>query len=167
MIRNHSSLGCFRQKTSGSHLFTSDGVLTANQVLDYYVKQYLNHGIHPTRTFLFPNPPLSHSKFSQLTHCVLSLVNWYRTRRINWEEEQELLDRKIITQPVLFIQATQDSVLTPELSKGMEKFIPNMTRGEVATSHWAMIQKPDEVNEIIRQWFVEQGLADKQPISQL
>jgi len=27
---------------------TSDGVLTANQYLDYYVKQYLNHGIHPT-----------------------------------------------------------------------------------------------------------------------
>lgn len=49
----------------------------------------------------------------------------------------------------------------------MENFIPKLTRGEVATSHWAMIQKPDEVNEIIRQWFTAQGLVDKQLNSQL
>ena len=108
----------------------------------------------------------THKATSQLT-LALNLVNWYRTRRINWEEEQELLDKKIITQPVLFIQATQDTVLTPELSKGMENFIPKLTRGEVATSHWAMIQKPNEVNEIIRQWFAAQGLVNKQPNSQL
>jgi soluble epoxide hydrolase/lipid-phosphate phosphatase len=119
-----------------------EGKLLDGKVLDYYVKQYLNHGIHPT-------------------------LNWYRTRRINWEEEQELLDKKIITQPVLFIQATQDSVLTPELSKGMENFIPKLTRGEVATSHWAMIQDPNGVNEIIRQWLVAQELVDKEPSSQL
>lgn len=86
---------------------------------------------------------------------------------MNWEEEQELLDKKTITQPILFIQGMLDMVLTPELSKGMENFIPQLTRGEVATGHWAMIQKPDEVNQIIRQWFVAQGLVDKHPNSQL
>jgi len=39
---------------------TSDGVLTANQYLDYYVKQYLNHGIHPTCESSLPNLPLIH-----------------------------------------------------------------------------------------------------------
>jgi pimeloyl-ACP methyl ester carboxylesterase len=78
---------------------------------------------------------------------------------VNWEEDQGLLDKKVINQPVLFVQATYDSVLKPEMSKGMEHFIPNMTRGEVAASHWALTQKPADTNEIIRQWFVAQGLV--------
>jgi soluble epoxide hydrolase/lipid-phosphate phosphatase len=86
-------------------------------------------------------------------------VNWYRTRKTNWEEDQALLDKKIINQPVLFIQATYDSVLKPEMSKSMEGFIPNMTRGEVEATHWALTQKPDEVNQIVRQWLEVQGLA--------
>jgi soluble epoxide hydrolase/lipid-phosphate phosphatase len=86
-------------------------------------------------------------------------VNWYRTRKTNWEEDQALLDKKIISQPVLFIQASYDSVLKPEMSKNMEGFIPNMTRGEVEATHWALTQKPDEVNQIVRQWLEVQGLA--------
>ncbi|RII24149.1 hypothetical protein CUC08_Gglean012982 [Alternaria sp. MG1] len=104
--------------------------------LDYYVKQYLNHGIHPT-------------------------LNWYRQRRTNWEEDQVLLSRKQITQPVLFIQATHDGVLKPEMSKSMENFIPKLTRGEVKAAHWALTQKPEECNTIIRQWFEGQGLVAK------
>jgi pimeloyl-ACP methyl ester carboxylesterase len=104
--------------------------------LDYYVKQYLNHGIHPT-------------------------LNWYRQRRTNWEEDQALLSRKQITQPVLFIQATHDGVLKPEMSKSMENFIPKLTRGEVKAAHWALTQKPEECNTIIRQWFEGQGLVAK------
>jgi soluble epoxide hydrolase/lipid-phosphate phosphatase len=88
-------------------------------------------------------------------------VNWYRTRRTNWEEDQALLDKKTINQPVLFIQATHDSVLKPEMSKSMEQFIPNMTRGEVAATHWALTQKAEDVNEIIRQWVEGQGLVGK------
>jgi soluble epoxide hydrolase/lipid-phosphate phosphatase len=88
-------------------------------------------------------------------------VNWYRTRRTNWEEDQALLSKKTITQPVLFIQATHDSVLKPEMSKSMEQFIPNLTRGEVAATHWALTQKPEEVNEIIRHWVEGQGLVGK------
>ncbi|KAG9189736.1 soluble epoxide hydrolase / lipid-phosphate phosphatase [Alternaria panax] len=104
--------------------------------LDYYVKQYLNHGIHPT-------------------------LNWYRQRRTNWEEDQALLSKKQITQPVLFIQAMHDGILKPEMSKSMEKFIPKLTRGEVQAAHWALTQKPEEVNAIIRQWFEGQGLVGK------
>ncbi|KAL6704870.1 hypothetical protein ACN47E_007553 [Coniothyrium glycines] len=105
------------------------------KVLEYYVKEYNKHGIHPT-------------------------LNWYRQRRTNWEEDQALLDKKIIKQPVLFIQATYDSVLKPEMSKNMGALIPRLTRGEVAATHWALTQKPEEVNRIIRQWLETQGLGD-------
>ncbi|KAF1917263.1 Alpha/Beta hydrolase protein [Ampelomyces quisqualis] len=122
------------------------GVLTENlpligesrilngKVLDYYVKEYAKHGIHPT-------------------------LNWYRQRRTNWEEDQALLDKTVIKQPVLFIQATYDSVLKPEMSKSMDALIPNLTRGEVAATHWALTQKPEEVNQIVKQWLEGQGLA--------
>lgn len=86
-------------------------------------------------------------------------VNWYRQRRTNWEEDQALLDKKVIKQPVLFIQATYDSVLKPEMSKSMDALIPNLTRGEVAATHWALTQKPEEVNQIIKKWLEGQGLG--------
>ncbi|CBX97347.1 hypothetical protein IAQ61_007234 [Plenodomus lingam] len=105
------------------------------KVLDYYVKEYSRHGIHPT-------------------------LNWYRQRRTNWEEDQALLDKKVIKQPVLFIQATYDSVLKPEMSRNMDALIPNLTRAEVPATHWALTQKPEEVNEIIRQWLEGQGLVE-------
>lgn len=86
-------------------------------------------------------------------------MNWYRQRRTNWEEDQALLDKKVIKQPALFIQATFDSVLKPEMSKAMDQLIPKLTRGEVAATHWALVQKPDEVNQILRQWLDAQGLT--------
>ena len=131
----------------------SGGVLTTLQILDYYVKEYCKHGIHPTCTLisLFPiNRRHMTNTFS---------VNWYRQRRTNWEEDQALLDKKVIKQLVLFIQATYDSVLKPEMSKSMDALIPNLTRGEVPATHWALTQKPEEVNKIIRQWLEGQGLG--------
>lgn len=69
-----------------------------------------------------------------------------------------LVDKKTISIPTLFIQATYDSVLKPEMSRSMEKFLPNLTRGEVAATHWALTQKPDEVNGIIQKWIEDQVL---------
>ena len=86
-------------------------------------------------------------------------MNWYRQRRTNWEEDQSLLSRKTISQPVLFIQATYDSVLKPEMSKSMDALIPKLTRGEVKATHWALTQKPEEVNGLIRRWLEKEGLV--------
>ena len=88
-------------------------------------------------------------------------MNWYRQRRTNWEEDQALLDKKIINQPVLFIQATHDGVLKPAMAKSMDNFIPKLTKGEVEAAHWALIQKPEETNAIIRQWLEAEGLVGK------
>jgi pimeloyl-ACP methyl ester carboxylesterase len=71
------------------------------------------------------------------------------------------LDRKVISIPTLFIQATFDSVLKPEMSKNMESFLPNLTRGKVAATHWALTQKPEEVNAIIQKWLEKQGFLTR------
>lgn len=77
-------------------------------------------------------------------------LNWYRTRRVNWEEDKELVKPDLkVEVPSLFIAATKDSVLLPELSRGMDKFFENYTTAEVEASHWALWQTPDAVNQHI------------------
>lgn len=61
--------------------------------------------------------------------------------------------RKGIKQPTLFIQATKDDVLTPDLAKGMEKSIANLSTREVPASHWALWHTPQETNDILKEWF--------------
>ena len=70
-----------------------------------------------------------------------------------------ILDKNTISIPTLFIQATDDAVLTPEMSKGMERFLPNLTRAEVKANHWAMLQKPHEVNSILKKWLEKHVLG--------
>jgi soluble epoxide hydrolase/lipid-phosphate phosphatase len=59
------------------------------------------------------------------------------------------------------VQANYDNVLKPEMSKNMGEFLPNLTRGEVDASHWALTQKPEEVNAIVRNWLEKQGFTVK------
>lgn len=65
--------------------------------------------------------------------------------------------------PTLFIAASRDKALPPLLSKGMEQYVPNLTRRQVDTSHWALIEAPEQVNEYIWQWLepLLRGASDK------
>lgn len=74
---------------------------------------------------------------------------------MNWEDERDLPaeQRKGVSQPTLFIQALKENILTPELSRGMDKAVPKLTRGEVNSGHWALIHTPAETNAIIKRWF--------------
>ncbi|KAG9562089.1 hypothetical protein KCU79_g6602, partial [Aureobasidium melanogenum] len=103
--------------------------------LEYYTKEYMRHGLHGP-------------------------LNWYRTRRINYEDDLKL-ETKQFVQPVLFISGTLDAVLTPEMSKGMEAFIPRLKRREVKTGHWALTQAPGEVNRIVKEWLREEVLGGR------
>lgn len=103
--------------------------LLSRKEMDYYVDQYHRNGLHGT-------------------------VNWYRTRRANYDDELDLT-KTTIDVPTLFIQATRDSVLRPEMAQGMQKYLPRLTFAEVEATHWALWQKPEEVNSIIEGWLKE------------
>lgn len=62
------------------------------------------------------------------------------------------LEKKTIDIPVLHIAATKDEALPPSMSKAMDRYIPQLTRKSVDTHHWALWEKPDEVNHIIHGW---------------
>ncbi|KAI2614301.1 alpha/beta-hydrolase [Hypoxylon fragiforme] len=84
-------------------------------------------------------------------------LNWYRTARINYEDELPIAEEEEggghrFTMPALFVQALRDDILVPELAVGMERHFERLTRVDVDTAHWAMIEGPEEVNEAIRGW---------------
>lgn len=76
------------------------------------------------------------------------------------------LEKKTIDIPVLFIQATDDAALPPSLSEGMERFVPHLTRREVQAGHWALWQKPGEINAMIGEW-LEKVVEEKTKKSSL
>ncbi|KAL4780160.1 Alpha/Beta hydrolase protein [Aspergillus varians] len=87
-------------------------------------------------------------------HGLRGPLNWYRTRKINHSDELSL-PTETIDVPVLFIQALRDDALPPSLGKTMGKFMPNLTTKQVNTSHWALWEKPEEVNAILDAWLNE------------
>lgn len=81
-------------------------------------------------------------------------LNWYRTRKINYEEELELVKkgRVKISQPSLFVVATKDKALPPAMSVGMEANFDKLERHEVEADHWALVEAAEEVNGHIGRW---------------
>ncbi|KAK3711236.1 hypothetical protein LTR37_009830 [Vermiconidia calcicola] len=103
--------------------------LLSEEELDYYVAQYAKSGLEGP-------------------------CNWYRTRRLNFEDEKSLpaSQRDGIKQPTLFIRATKENILTEDLTRGMDKAIPLLTSETVPASHWALWHTPVETNEIVQRW---------------
>jgi len=68
-----------------------------------------------------------------------------------------------ISQPILSILATKDPVANMELAAKLLHsfdFLPNHSRYTLPTAHWTQLEKPTEVNGIIRKWLTE---FDSQP----
>ncbi|KAH8589345.1 Alpha/Beta hydrolase protein [Bisporella sp. PMI_857] len=107
-------------------------LLLSKEELDYYAQQYAIHGMHgPT--------------------------NWYRNGPLNFEDDKAFL--KVLEEgklkfemPVLFVAGTRDTALPPSLSRGMEKYFRSLTRGEVDASHWALWERPADINQYLKEW---------------
>lgn len=126
--------------------------LLNEEEMDYYVNEYARHGI---------NGPL----------------NWYRSREAMYLDDLEYFfdglktestDAKWkgpqgvikIEQPCLYVFATRDMALQDWMTKQMEARIPRLTRRNVQASHWALWERPEEVNRHIGAW-IEAILSGK------
>ncbi|KAI3555086.1 hypothetical protein CPAR01_03150 [Colletotrichum paranaense] len=99
-------------------------------------------------------------------------TNWYRTRKINHDEELPLAEAAEksgeaykVTPPSLFISATKDAALPPAMAAGMDKHFEDLSRGEVTATHWALWEAPEEVNKQIKAWI--ESKVDKKPTASL
>ena len=82
-------------------------------------------------------------------------LSWYRTAKINFDDELPLATAGDVTFPMpgLYIGATMDTALPPEMSEGMEVYFDRgLTRGLVNSSHWALWQGAKGVNGIVGEW---------------
>lgn len=87
-------------------------------------------------------------------------LNWYRTRRHNYDEELALLKdgRTRVTAPCLVVVAEDDPALPPRMSEGMEAHCDSLTRATVGGTHWALWDSTEGVNAAIGK-FVEEVLG--------
>ncbi|POS85335.1 hypothetical protein EPUL_002291 [Erysiphe pulchra] len=108
--------------------------LLSETELDFYVDSYMRNGM---------SGPL----------------NWYRTALLNFEDEKEMANNmkseSLFDMPAMYIACTNDTVLSPSLSEGMDVWFKNLTRAEVPTGHWAMVEKSQDVNRCIREFLCE------------
>jgi soluble epoxide hydrolase / lipid-phosphate phosphatase len=82
-------------------------------------------------------------------------LNWYRNHGRNWEWGKAVAGKKV-EQPALMVTAGKDAVLTPEMSHGMEEWVPNLSRGHIEQcGHWTQQEAPDELNRILINWLDE------------
>lgn len=52
--------------------------------------------------------------------------------------------------------ATLDSALPPFMSDNMHKYIPNLEKHTIeGAGHWVLWEKPDECNEILKNWLAK------------
>lgn len=117
---------------------TKKTLLLSEQELDYYVEQYCSQG----------KPELR------------GPLNWYRTRKLNFEDEKSLaVQQPRFQMPALLVTATKDAALPPSLSAGMDKHFAKLARGEVDSSHWALSHAAEEVNKIIAKWVSDEVLS--------
>lgn len=99
--------------------------------LEFYVKSYARNGLRGP-------------------------LNWYRTNKLNFESLREFAvgseGKKFFDMPVLHIMCTNDMALPPSLSEGMEVWFKDLTRVEVPSGHWVMVEKSAEVNKCIKKF---------------
>ncbi|KAL1866827.1 hypothetical protein VTK73DRAFT_4476 [Phialemonium thermophilum] len=145
--RNSSGEGIFR--TDRGLVFENfDSVgpspIVGPEEIDFYVREYSHGRSSSEKKDKQPDTDESDSPLH-------GPLNWYRTRRINYEDDQELLrqGRTRITVPSLFISARGDVALPPAMSAGMEQYFDQLYRAEVNAAHWALWMTPDEVNSHI------------------
>ncbi|KAK3302167.1 uncharacterized protein B0T15DRAFT_487392 [Chaetomium strumarium] len=113
--------------------------LVSKEELDHYLDEYADHGLQGG-------------------------LRWYKTRKINFEEERVLLEKgkTTVTLPSLMVVALRDIALLPSYAVGMEKYVPNLVKKEVDSSHWALWEKPAEVNQYIEEFL--KGVLKGQPL---
>ena len=79
-------------------------------------------------------------------------LNWYRNHVRNWEWSGTLAEERI-EQPALMVTAGRDPVLLPEMSHGMEDWIPHLSRGHIEEcAHWTQQEEPAALNRILLDW---------------
>ncbi len=78
-------------------------------------------------------------------------LNWYRNMSRNWKITEGI--REKVDVPALMISASDDVVLRPSMTVGMEAFVPDLEKHVIMNcGHWTQQEKPEELNRLMIDW---------------
>jgi pimeloyl-ACP methyl ester carboxylesterase len=78
-------------------------------------------------------------------------LNWYRNLSRNWETTKGIEEK--VNVPCLMISASDDVVLRPSMTDGMEAFVPDVEKQVIQDcGHWTQQEKPEELNHLMVDW---------------
>jgi soluble epoxide hydrolase / lipid-phosphate phosphatase len=105
--------------------------MMSNEMMDHYVQEFGRHGIH------YP-------------------LQWYRTRKFNYEDELVFTRQNkphTFKMPCMLVMARHDIALPPSLAHKQSKYFEDgFVQHTIDSSHWLMIEKPEETNKLIGQF---------------
>ncbi|RKF60632.1 Bifunctional epoxide hydrolase 2 [Erysiphe neolycopersici] len=124
-----------------------------------------SHGVYLDRLQLIGPPRLiSETELnfyveSYMRNGISGSLNWYRTAKLNFDEEKEMANNMKLgpsfDMPAMYIACSNDTVLSPSLSEGMDIWFKNLKRAEIPAGHWAMVEKSQDVNRCIKEFLCE------------
>lgn len=88
-------------------------------------------------------------------HGVRGVFNWYRTRRMDWEDELPLAKEEgtfRFRMPSLFIPALKDISMPEEYYRDMPGYFDSLAIRAVDAGHWTHWEGREEVNDILTSW---------------
>ena len=84
-------------------------------------------------------------------------LNWYKCQIRHFNDEDDAgipAESSFIEQPTLLVTCSKDPVGAPEMAEaGTRPFIKDLQVKQVGTGHWLQLEKPNEVNEILKNFF--------------
>ncbi|KAJ7341361.1 hypothetical protein JRQ81_005369 [Phrynocephalus forsythii] len=106
----------------------------------------------PPPSSLLPGPVLQYYVQQFKKSGLRGPLNWYRNMQANWDWDASARGWKIRV-PALMVTAGQDKVLRPEMSRRMEEWIPELSRGHIDhCGHFTQMDRPAALNQILIQW---------------
>lgn len=86
-------------------------------------------------------------------------LNWYRVHDQNFQWGKSVIGRRI-EQPVLVVTVGKDPVMTADLTDGMERLAPSLTRRHIdQSSHWTQLEHPEWLSDQLISWLRGLGRA--------
>ncbi len=78
-------------------------------------------------------------------------IDWYRNFSRNWRETEGQTEK--VEAPCLMISAADDFVLRPELTIGMEHYVPDLEKHVIPNcGHWTQSEQPEALNRLMVDW---------------
>ncbi|KAJ3304882.1 hypothetical protein HDV03_002264 [Kappamyces sp. JEL0829] len=157
----------------------TDALMDANvdQVFDYmfhHNPSLLEPNVHPLIASL-KGPPLakaidtSKHKEKYKRRGFHGGLNWYRTRRLNYDQEKQALAEGTMTAgirvPCMLVVCLRDPFLTPKMSRRIHEYIPRCSIAEMDATHWVLVENDREATRHLLQFFGSlDGKSETKPL---